>query len=230
MTSTFHEIPHFPLIRCVLSLLGVASLTANAATYQWAAGSATWNSSSPNWTGAGAAWIDGNDAVFNNTSGATVTLSGTRSATSVTLGDAMANRSWNFTGGMLSVSGDLTYQGDAANYYIYSSNPVLQINSAVQIAGDTRIGRANLAITGGTFTTGRIIANSASPNWARLVISGGTVTATGGIDGSTSGSVTFAIDLNGGTLRTPSIRVADREIAPINNAWMTFTPRSIMPG
>lgn len=222
MTSTFHEMPHSPLIRCVLSLLGVASLAANAATYQWATGSAKWNSSSPNWTGAGAAWIDGNDAVFNNTSGATVTLSGTRSAASVTLGDALANRSWNFTGGMLSVSGDLTYQGDAAIYYIYSSNPVLQINSAVQIAGDTRIGRANLAITGGTFTTGRIIANSASPNWARLVISGGTVTATGGIDGSTSGSVTFAIDLNGGTLRTPSIRVADREIAPVNNAWMTF--------
>jgi len=28
-----------------------------------------------------------------------------------------------------------------------------------------------------------------------------------GIDGSTNGSVTFAIDLNGGSLRTPSIRV-----------------------
>ena len=33
---------------------------------------------------------------------------------------------------------------------------------------------------------------------------------------------TFAIDLNGGTLRTPSIRVADRESGTNNNAWLTF--------
>ncbi|MCA9249425.1 MAG: alpha-L-fucosidase, partial [Planctomycetales bacterium] len=49
-----------------------------------------------------------------------------------------------------------------------------------------------------------------------------TLTATNGIDGSTNGSVTFAIDLNGGTLRTPSIHVADREIGTYNNAWFTF--------
>ncbi len=222
MTNYFLTVPLSRFTRSVFTLLALTAVTANAATFQWAAGSETWNNSSPNWSGAGAVWADGNDAVFNNTSGASVTLSGTRSASSVTLGDTSTNRSWNFSGGMLSVSGDLIYQGNAANYYLYSSNPTLQIHSAVQVAGDTRIGRANLAITGGTFTTGRIIANSASSDWARLVISGGTVTTTGGIDGSTSGSVTFAIDLNGGTLRTPSIRVADREMTPDNNAWLTF--------
>ena len=54
------------------------------------------------------------------------------------------------------------------------------------------------------------------------MVSAGTVTATHGIDGSTNGSVTFAIDLNGGTLRAPSIHVADREIGTSNNAWLTF--------
>ena len=208
------------LIVCVT--LVAAGLTGMAATCNWNTGSGPWDATSPNWDGAGGQWLDGSDAVFNNTSGATVAIAGPRSAASVSAGDATANRSWTFTGGALTVAGNLTYQGNGSNWGNYPANPTLTCNADIEVAGDTMIGRANFAITGGSYSTSRFCANSASADWARLVISGGTVTADNGIDGSTSGSVTFALDLDGGTLRTPSIRVADRELGPENNAWLTF--------
>ena len=52
------------------------------------------------------------------------------------------------------------------------------------------------------------------------MVSGGTVTATNGVDGSVNTGATFAIDLNGGELHAPSIRVADRESGGF--AWLTF--------
>ena len=53
------------------------------------------------------------------------------------------------------------------------------------------------------------------------MVSGGTVTATNGVDGSVNTGATFAIDLNGGELHAPSIRVADREVSG-SFAWLTF--------
>ena len=206
----------------VCAALAASLLTSHAATCNWNTGSGTWDTSSPNWVGAGSQWIDGSAAVFNNTSGATVAIDGSRAAASVSIGDATANRWWNFTGGTLAVTGNFIYQGYGGNWGNYPANPTLTCNADIAVTGDTMIGRANFVITGGTYSTGRIVSNSASADWARLVISGGTVTTANGIDGSTNGCVTFALDLDGGTLRTPSIRVADREVGDQNNAWLTF--------
>ena len=116
----------------------------------------------------------------------------------------------------------LTVQGFSNNSGNYGSNPTLSLETDVTISGDAAVGRANLAITSGTVTANRIISAPASADWGRLVVSGGTLTATNGVDGSINTTATFAIDLNGGELRTPSIRVADRELGPSNSAWLTF--------
>ncbi|MFO1529129.1 MAG: hypothetical protein U1F77_05160 [Kiritimatiellia bacterium] len=129
--------------------------------------------------------------------------------------------SLSFSGGSLSAS-SLAVQGFGSNSGAYASNPTLTVNSTVTISGDAGVGRSNLAITGGSFTANRIISVAGSADWGRLVVSGGSVAAIAGVDGSANTGATFAIDLNGGTLATPFIKVADREIGTNNNAWLTF--------
>ncbi len=152
----------------------------------------------------------------------------TQTVASVTSGGTGSNNSGAIIGaGTLNVSGNFSYQGNGGNSGAYGSNPTFTINSNLAVTGDTSVGRANLAITGGSLTTNRIISNAASADWARVVISGGTVTATNGIDGSVNTGATFAMDLDGGTLYTPSIKVADREAGPDNNAWLTFNGTTV---
>jgi len=210
---------------------------ARAATYNWNTTNGTWDTSTANWTGAGSTWVDGSDAVFNNTANAsTISLGETINATSVILGSAAAaNNNGNYTlaGGALNDGGTLVVQGNSTNSGVYASNPTTTINSTVAVSGSTLIGRANFRITGGTYTTDRITANPASADWANVTIAGGNVTATNGIDGSygTNGSngttATFQLNLNGGTLCTPSIKVADREAGANNNAWLTFNGTTV---
>lgn len=223
------------LFRSVLAAASAASLltvppVAAAATYDWNTTNGTWDTLTANWSGAGSTWVDGSDAVFNNTATAsTVALSGTINATSVLLGNATAannNGNYSLIGGTLNDSGTLVVQGNATNGATYTSNPTASINSTVTVSGSTLIGRANLNITGGSYTTSRFTANPASVDWANLTISGGNVTATNGIDGTyggngTNGSTaTFQLNLNGGTLNTPLIKVAARESS--GTARLTF--------
>ncbi|MCX6877749.1 MAG: autotransporter-associated beta strand repeat-containing protein [Verrucomicrobia bacterium] len=120
----------------------------------------------------------------------------------------------------------LVVQGASANGGFYGVNPSLVINgSAVAVGGDTAVGRANLTIQNGSLTTTRLTTPTGagySADWGNVNINGGTVTATNGVDGSVGTMATFALFLNGGELRTPSIRVADREYGPGNSAWLTF--------
>ena len=212
--------------RLALRLMGcllAATLQTRGADFIWDNGAETglWNASDANWSGDPWIHAPSSDAFFF-TVGGSVSLGEPVTAGDVNVGGATGNfSSLTLTDASMAAS-SLTVQGDGNNDGYYAASPTLTIDSDFQVAGDTMIGRANLAISGGSFTTKRFIANAESSDWARLVISGGTVTATNGIDGSTHDSVTFAIDLNGGTLRTPSIRVADREIGTHNNAWLTF--------
>jgi len=189
----------------------------------WNNGAATglWNGTDANWTGA--TWDNGrpDNASFTSVGGG-VSLDAI-TAGSVNVGNAVINfPSTAFSGTSLSAA-SLTVQGFGGNDASYDVHPTLTLNVAtVTIAGDLAVGRASVAIAGGDVTASRFITSAASADWGRLVIAGGTLTATNGVDGSVHTGATFQLDLNGGELRTPSIRVADREEGWDNNAWLNF--------
>jgi uncharacterized repeat protein (TIGR02543 family) len=191
--------------------------------YVWndAAVTGLWNTTDANWNGA--VWSNSatNNAFFTTVGGA-IFLDPGIVAGAVNFGNTASNSPGvNLYDGDLTAA-SLTVQGSSANPGSYGTNPTLGLDSTVTITGDAAVGRANLSISGGTFTADRIITAPASADWGRLVVSGGTVTATNGVDGSVNTSATFAIDLNGGELRAPSIRVADRQQGTVNDAWLTF--------
>jgi fibronectin-binding autotransporter adhesin len=205
------------------SLLLLTVRAVHAATLTWDNGASTgnWNNADENWTGS--MWSNSNpdDAVFHSVGGVIALEPGITAGT-VSVGNTGGNfASLTFSGGSLNAT-SLAVQGFGSNGGNYAANPTLTVNSTVNISGDAGVGRSNLDITGGSFTANRIISAAGSADWGRLVVSGGTVTATAGVDGSVNTGATFAIDLNGGTLATPSIKVADRELGTNNNAWLTF--------
>lgn len=214
------------------------TINANTTLYaQWTAGpdyiwdngdlTDNWNTVDPNWSSVPWSNSASNNAFFTNVGGS-VFLDPGIVAGNVSIGQTTSNiPSVNLYDGDLSAN-SLTVQGFSLNSGNYAANPTVTVDSAVTIAGDAAIGRANLNIIGGTFTADRIISSSASADWARLSVSGtAVVTATNGVDGSVNTSATFAMDLNGGTLETPSIRVADREVGFQNDAWLTFNGGTI---
>lgn len=213
------------------ALILAATAHAQAADFFWNNSAATgqWNATDANWSGSAWAHSPSSNAFFSTTGG-TVSLGEPVTAGTVTLGGTGYNApNTTLTGGSLTAA-SLTIQGKSSNNGNYPANPTFTLAvPTVSVAGDIAIGRANLKVSSGTVTADRITSSAASADWARLVLSGGTVTATNGIDGSTHGSVTFAIDLNGGTLRTPSIRVADRELGTDNNAWLTLNGGTLKP-
>ena len=190
------------------------------------AGTNGWTTTDANWLGA--SWINSssNNAWFQSTGG-TITLSPGLIAGNLNLGSTSANfPATSFSGGSLSAT-NLTVQGFSSNNGDYAANPTLTLDSAITLSGDASVGRANLAITGGTLSASRIVSAPASADWGRVAISGGTVTATNGVDGSANTAATFQLELNSGTLETPSIRVANRDFsAPgpdsINDAHLIF--------
>ncbi len=170
-----------------------------------------WSTADANWLGA--AWVNSpsNNAFFSAVGGS-VNLGSGLTAGAVNIGNTSANfPATSFSGGGLGAV-NLTVQGLGSNNGNYAGNPTLSLNTALTLTGDATIGRSNLAITGGTFSANRIISNAASADWGRLAIGGGTVTATNGVDGSANTGATFQLELNGGILETPSLRVANRDL------------------
>ncbi|MCB1131362.1 MAG: autotransporter-associated beta strand repeat-containing protein, partial [Verrucomicrobiae bacterium] len=176
----------------------------SAATGIWSTGDANW---------LGAAWVNScsNNAMFASVGGA-ITLDPGITAGDVIVGNSSVNfPATSLSGGNLGAS-NLTVQGSGSNNGDYAPNPTLSLNSAITLSGDAAIGRANLAVTGGTLTANRIISNSASADWGMLAIQSGTVTATNGVDGSVHTAATFQLELHGGALETSLIRVANRDL------------------
>jgi autotransporter-associated beta strand protein len=190
------------------------------------AGTNLWALADANWLGA--PWVNSpsHNAWFQATGG-TITLAPGLSAGNVNVGNTSANiPATSFSGGSLAAA-NLVVQGFSSNNGNYAANPTLALNSAITLGGDVSVGRANLTITGGTLAANRIVSAPASADWGRLAISGGTVTATNGVDGSVNTAATFQLELNGGTLETPSIRVANRDLndagpGNINDAHMIW--------
>ena len=199
-----------------------------APVFVWNNGANTghWNTTDANWN----PWVWSNmppQTANFTTVGGTVTLDTGITAGAVNVGTTSANfATLTLSGGSLNASG-LTVQGSAATAGNYAVNPTLATNSDVSVTGDAAVGRANLTISGGTFTADRIISAAASADWANVTISGGTVTTANGIDGSVHTGATFQLNLNGGTLHTPSIKVADREVGTNNDSRLVFNGTTV---
>jgi len=201
----------------------------------WNNGAATgnWNTSDANWTGSGWDNVSPDNAAFT-TVGGVVSLTIPITAGSVNFGTTTANvPNATFTNGSLNAA-SLIVQGNSANGgsssgYSYSSQPTLTVNvPTVSIAGDASVGRANLSITGGSFSANRIISAAGSGEWADTIISGGTVYVTNGVVGNVNAGATFQLDLNGGTLFTPSLTVADREAAQNGPAVLNWNGGTVV--
>ena len=200
-----------------------------AVTWNNGAGNGRWSTIDTNWTGF--AWNNAQpySALFT-TVGGTINVAQPITAGSVTMGDISFNApNVTLTNGSLTAS-NLTVQGYNSNAGTYYSNPTLTLAvPTVSVSGDIAVGRATLVISSGTVSAKRIISSAASADWGDVVINGGTVTATNGVDGSVNTAATFQLDLNGGALYTPFIKVADREMGAGNNAWLNFNGTVVHP-
>ncbi len=198
-------------------------------TWNNGAGTGNWNNTDTNWSGF--VWNSAQPCnAYFTTVGGTINLTQPITAGSVNVGNVSLNvPNITFANGSLTAS-SLTMQGYGSNGGTYSSNPTLTLGvPTVSVAGDLAVGRANLVINSGTVAVNRIISAAASADWADVTINGGTVTATNGVNGSVNTTATFQLDLNGGSLYTPFIKVADREAGGGNSAWLTFNGTVVHP-
>jgi autotransporter-associated beta strand protein len=180
----------------------------------WDNGAATgnWNSADANWTGF--KWNNNtpDNAVFDTTTG-TIQLTEPITVGTFTFGLTNTNTTGAFTGSTLAITGDLVARADGNNYP--DINPTLSFGNQATVGGDVRISRRTLEITGGSFTADRLIATD---SWGCLLISGGTVTMTNGIDDSIVPSNTLSVHLKGGSLSTPYIRTTSGPSWTVGNA------------
>ncbi|HRH97296.1 MAG TPA: autotransporter-associated beta strand repeat-containing protein, partial [Prosthecobacter sp.] len=201
-----------------------------AATYNWNTTDGTWDTSTANWAGP-SLWVNGNDAVFNNTATlSTITLGSTITANSVLFGSAL-NNNGNFTlsGGTLNVSGTFNVLGDAASGNDYSASPKVTVSSTnVAVTGNTTVGRANLVISGGTFTTASFVQSSVSSDWANLVIKGTANVTADSVNLANGSTSTGQVILGGGTLTTGSITAVDREPNVNNTSVLLFNGTQVI--
>ena len=191
------------------------------------AGTGNWNTTDTNWTGS--AWTNGpgNTAGFTAVGGP-INLSDIV-ASNVVFGAAWANiPDGSFNGGSLQAS-RLTVQGMYNN--TDGPNPTLILKvPRVSVTGDIAVGRANLRIESGEVIVNRLVTNAESPDYGTLALAGGTLRLNNGIDSSTNGPVPFGMNLSGGALYTPSIRVGDWEQPNFGiNVWSVLDGTTIHP-
>ena len=203
-----------------------------AADYNWNTTTGAWDTTTANWTGGGSTWVDGaaNNARFVNTATAsTVTLSGDRTAGTITIGNATNSYNYNLTGGAATLSGtSLAFAGSGSNdsQDHLASHTVFNGSLNVTLSGNVTIRRGNLEFGGtGTYNVANI---TTSGDWGIFRMSGSAaVNATGLLMGSGGGgAVTGSFDLNGGTLTTGSITA----ISTGNSNGNTWTTRNTING
>ncbi|MFA7343073.1 MAG: autotransporter-associated beta strand repeat-containing protein [Terrimicrobiaceae bacterium] len=151
-----------------------------------------------NWTPGPVEWTDGNTAVFDNATGEAITITGTVSPTSVTVG--ANNGSWTFAGsGSITGSGGISKTGTGtltilnANSYdgltsLTTAGGVLNIQNANALGstvGATNINAGSLQLQGGITVVGESLTVT---NGGRLVNVSGTNEWNGSINPVTSGS------------------------------------------
>ena len=177
-----------------------------AFTWDDGQGSGDWNTTDTNWTGM--VWVNASgttnvdDSIFAGTAPGTVTLTANIVASSVAM-TASSAYVLNGNGNSLQVTGNLAVKG-------------------------TGPGQPGITLSNGVFGVNQVITSPSSGDWGVLnIASGAIVTVTNGIDGSVGSPYTFSLNLNGGTLLTPSINVADLH-ASWGNSFTTLNGTEVV--
>lgn len=203
-------------------------LAVNQPSLSWTAGAGSWSATDLNWTG-GVAWTDPTaDAIFDNASSTTaITIDGSQTAATVTVGNGTNNGSYTFNGGTLNAAAFLI-QGNGSNDPGIGATTINNLN--LNTAGDLGVGRWDLVV-GGTSTLnigGELRSTSdgsGAGDWGRVTIQdNANVTATGGVNGAGSA---WGLTLNGGILTTPSIRA--NEVNYAAGSRLTFNGTTVVP-
>ncbi len=181
------------------------SFSTTAPVWTNSAGTGIWNTTDANWSGL--TWADGGDATFAHSSAAeNITISGTRSADDVKIGNRTNNANYTFTGGSLAAN-TFTLQGETSSGPTVAETNLSSTN--VTTSGRLDIGRARLIASGNTTLTADTIGSSGTGglgDWGFLRIQDNAiVTATNGLSGDTTA---WGLELNGGTLITRSLWAA----------------------
>ncbi len=136
-----------PAIRSAAAVLALGAATASAATYTWMSSPANgnWDTTSANWN-TSAAWVDGNDAVFpETTSQRKPNVTAPRTANNLTIN---SSTSYTIQGvGPLTVNGTILAKGDqtfavplagsALHVQASAANTTVRLNSASNAQGST---------------------------------------------------------------------------------------------
>ncbi|MCB1131771.1 MAG: autotransporter-associated beta strand repeat-containing protein, partial [Verrucomicrobiae bacterium] len=198
---------HYVVIAVNSSGNGPASAEASAIispVWNNSAGTGLWNTTDANWTGT--TWTDGADAVFAHTAAAeTVTVSGSRSADAVKIGNGSNNANYTFAGSSLAAN-SLTLQGVGDNHL--GTNPTATFNDlALTLTGDLAVGRANLVIGGNSTITadrlGGLIGGVTSADWGLVTIQDNAQVSLD--NGVLANTTAWGLNLDGGTLTTRGI-------------------------
>ena len=193
-----------------VAVLGLASGVGHAQTLTWSGTSDNWNTTDVNWNSGGfsTAWTNGSSAAFNNVGVRTVNLSPSLSGNALlfsTGGIQSGTNNLTLSGSSLSLA-SITVNGQALGGNVDSiaqaDSQRLTLNDAnVTVSGNVTVQRGSLLVSGSTNLN--ITGTLRTPDaWSHFVMSGGTVTASGGVDFKTIAS---GMDFNGGTLITSSI-------------------------
>ncbi len=191
------------------ALAAAASSQAANLTWNNGAGTSSWNTTDANWSGS--TWNNSNpdNATFNSISG-TINLGEAITAGSVNFywnGYNGSTRSPVLTGSSLSV-GSLSVNGVALGGGVDSIaqayNERAQISNTTNVSGNVTVQRGMLYLYNGTLNVSGAI-NSVDA-WNVFRADNSTVTATGGINLS---SIASAVELYGGTVTTPFIKVGN---------------------
>jgi autotransporter-associated beta strand protein len=189
-----------------------------------------WNTPTANWTGQ--TWNNGDSAVISHTSApSSILIEQPVTAAAVLIGNGTNNAAYHLSnaGGSL-VAGTILVQGSAANDWGAGANtPARFDNLTLDVSGNLGVGRWPLVIGGtSTINVGGVIGGggiATSPDWGTLTIQDDAlVTTAGGIHGNAEA---WALNLDGGTLFTPSIQASDRALAG-SSARLTFNGSTVV--
>lgn len=196
-------------------------------SFNWNVGNGDWDTTSENWSGVGTTWVDSGhyDAFFTNVASATtVTLTGSRLADTVRVGNGGNNAKFDLQNGTLSLY-SLIVQGSGSNGK-NAGSPIPASLSGVTVtnAGDMTVSYWTLALGGASSVdVGGVIGGE---NWGTLTIKDSAVVRAA--KGVISTAEAWALNLSGGTLVAKSIRASDREVSG-QEARLTFNGTVVKP-
>ncbi len=187
---------------------GTGSLLVLPEARTWDNGATTgkWNGADANWSGE--SWAPGSNAtIAHSAAPSTITLEGTLTASSVSIGKGSNNGTYTFTGPGSLTTGSLTLQGAGGSDQ--STMPTSTFTDAtITVSGDLGLGRAGLVIGGNSVVSakrlgGTGIGSVSSADWGTLTLQNNAQLTIA--DGILANTTAWGVNLNGGILTTKGI-------------------------